>query len=251
MIRFILIPAMLQFAASTATAEDGVRYFQRLTPDLEESVAIWTAGEIAGGMAFSGSQGTSSAYGSLTAVIRADGIIHATWNYEIEGSAQSEEQLLKIEGDKLFIGEGELEERGPGQLVLKDRDAVTFERVLEEVHMDELAPESEEAQPFMIPLKEITGKLAGAPVELEGGIRFSQGWVRFLGYLNAAEEAELTDTFADNRDNEFQIFIRQQPDGSWKLMRHGFRTEAGYFEMEEATEESVSPPWPLEEEIFQ
>ena len=241
-----------------ARGQDQVRYFQLITPAAkdepayEESIALWVSGEYVGGSQFAGSEGTDSAYGNLVAVVRPDGIIHATWNYDIEGSEQSEEQLLKLDGDTLYLGEGELEERGPGQMVLKDPAKVVFEKALKEIKMSEPAIDSEEAAPIVTALKEAVAKLAGAPVELEGGLRLTQGWVRFLGFVKPAEGAEVkNENFAGNLDNEFQIQLKKDGDKGWKLIRHGFRGAEGYFEIEEASEDFEAAPWPLEEEIFQ
>jgi hypothetical protein len=241
-----------------ARGQDQVRYFQLITPAekdepaYEESIALWVSGEYAGGTQFAGSEGTHSAYGNLTAVVRPDGIIHATWNYDIEGSQQSEEQLLKLDGDSLYLGEGELEERGPGQMVLKDPAKVVFEKALKEIKMSEPAIDSQEAAPVVVAIKEAVSKLAGAPVELEGGLRLTQGWVRFLGFVNAAEgTAPKNETFAAMMENEFQIQLKKDGDKGWKLIRHGFRGPEGYFEIEEASEEFESAPWPIEEEFFQ
>ena len=189
--------------------------------------------------------------GPLPPMVRPDGIIHATWNYDIEGSEQSEEQLLKLDGDTLYIGSGELEERGPGQMVLKDPAKVVFEKALKEVEMSEPAIDSEEAAPLVTAVKEAVSKLAGAPVNLDGGLRLTQGWVRFLGFISPAEGAEVkNEAFAGSIGDEFQILLKQDADKKWKLIRHGFRGAEGYFELEEASEEYETAPWPLEEELF-
>ena len=78
-----LILLTLGLASIQANAQDGVRYFQLITPaandepQYEEAVALWVSGEAAGGTQFNGSAETHSAYGNLTAVVRPDGIIHA------------------------------------------------------------------------------------------------------------------------------------------------------------------------------
>ena len=252
-----LILLTLALASTFTHAQDGVRYFQLLTPGengeppYDESIALWVAGDSAGGTQFAGSEGTHSAYGNLFAVVRPDGLIHATWNYEIEGVGQSEEQLLKLDGDTLYLGEGELEERGPGQMVLKEPAKVVFEKALKEIKMSEPAIDSEEAAPVAAALKEAIAKLAGAPVELEGGLRLTQGWVRFVGFVKPAEGAEVKDeTFAANLGSEFQIQLKKDGEKGWKLIRHGFRGAEGYFEIEEASEDFESAPWPLEEELY-
>jgi hypothetical protein len=252
-----LILLTLGLASFQASAQDEVRYFRLITPaendepEYEESVALWVSGESAGGTQFAGSEGTHSAYGNLVAVVRPDGIIHATWNYDIEGSEQSEEQLLKLDGDTLYLGEGELEERGPGQMVLKDPAKVVFEKALKEVEMSELSFDSGEAAPHASALKEAVSKLVGAQVNLEGTLRSTQGWIRFLGFVTPAEGVEVkNEAFAGSLGEEFQILLKQDAEKKWQLVRHGFRGPDGYFELQEASEEYESAPWPLEEELF-
>lgn len=253
----LLILLSLGLTPVLANAQDGVRYFKLVTPaenDLpayEDSIALWVSGEAAGGTRYNGSAESDSAYGNLVAVVRPDGIIHATWNYSVEGFEQSEEQLLKLDGDTLYLGEGELEERGPGQMVLKDPGKVVFEKALKEVEMSELASDSEEAAPLVTAVKEAVAKLAGAPVTLEGTLRLTQGWVRFLGFISPAEGAEVkNEAFAGSLGDEFQILLKQDAEKKWKLVRHGFRGAEGYFELQEASEEYETAPWPLEEELF-
>lgn len=251
-----LLLLSLGLGALQVHAQSEMRYFRLVTPaangepEYEESISLFVSEDYAGGTEFAGSAETHSAYGNLTAVVRPDGIIHATWNYEIEGSEQSEEQLLKLDGDTLYLGEGELEERGPGQMVLKDPAAVVFEKALKEVAMSELPANAEEAAASVAALKAEIAKLAGGAVELDGMLRETQGWVRFLGYLAPAEGATLQNAeFAGRFPNEFQIQVKKDGD-QWKLIRHGFRGAEGYFELTEASEEYESAPWPLEEEML-
>jgi hypothetical protein len=89
--------------------------------------ALWVDSGAVGGSEFSGAPEKDSAYGSITGNLREDGLLHVTFNYTIEGNRQSEEQLLKIDGNKLIVGKGELEEHGPGQLVLKNPKSVKFD----------------------------------------------------------------------------------------------------------------------------
>ena len=124
-------------------------------------------------------------------------------------------------------------------------------KALKEVEMSESAIDSEEAAPVVAELKEAIAKLAGAPVELEGGLRLTQGWIRFLGFVTPAEGAEVkNEAFAGSLGDEFQILLKQDAEKKWQLVRHGFRGPEGYFELQEASEEYESAPWPLEEELY-
>lgn len=238
-------------------AQDEIRYFQLITPatndqpQYEDSVALWISGESAGGTRFNGAPEVHGAYGNLTAAVRPDGIIHATWNYEIEGSQQSEEQLMKLDGDTLYLGNGELEEHGPGQMVLKDPGKVVFEKALKEVTVSEPALDSKEAAPVLGVIKETVSRLAGTPVTLDGALRLTGGWVRFVGFIATPDGAEpKNEAFASRLGDEFQIQLKLDGEKGWKLIRHGFRNSEGFYEIEEATEDFETAPWPLEEELF-
>lgn len=59
-----------------------------------------------------------------------DGEIVADYNYEIEGSSQSEEKIFKLDGDKLLIKDGELVEGKDGKLIMKDPAKAQFKETL-------------------------------------------------------------------------------------------------------------------------
>lgn len=63
-------------------------------------------------------------------------LITATWSYTIEGSEQTEEILIKIEGDKAFRGYGELTEGEAGTMVLKDPAKARWEDTFTRVECD-------------------------------------------------------------------------------------------------------------------
>jgi hypothetical protein len=135
-----LRPTILAFAALSLNgfADTTNRYFKLDSKEEIVTFAMWVDSGNVGGSEYSGVPEKDSAYGSITGNVREDGLLHVTFNYMIEGSRQSEEQLLKIDGNKLIIGEGELEEHGPGQFVLKDPKSVKFDgKALTEVKMDE------------------------------------------------------------------------------------------------------------------
>jgi len=63
-------------------------------------------------------------------------LITATWSYTIEGSEQTEEILIKIEGDKALRASGELTEGEAGTLVLKDPAKLSWEEMFKRVACD-------------------------------------------------------------------------------------------------------------------
>jgi hypothetical protein len=67
-----------------------------------------------------------SARGTLSGKKEGD-LLKLTYDYMIEGSQQQEEKLMKLTGDQLADGEGELVEGEGGMLKLKDPASVAFQ----------------------------------------------------------------------------------------------------------------------------
>jgi hypothetical protein len=65
-----------------------------------------------------------------------DNLITATWSYTVEGSNQTEEILIKIEGDKAMKASGELVEGKDGKLSLKDPATATWAETFTRVQCD-------------------------------------------------------------------------------------------------------------------
>lgn len=63
-------------------------------------------------------------------------IITATWSYIVEGSNQTEEIMVKIEGDKAVKASGELKEGKDGTLSLKDPAKATWVETFTRVQCD-------------------------------------------------------------------------------------------------------------------
>jgi hypothetical protein len=237
--------------------ESSVRFFEATSgTDAREAIAIQSVTE--GDYLFEGTRSSSPeggpvAYGRLACRMRPDGLIHVTWYSNIEGSRQSEEGLLKREGNTLLISEGELEERGPTQMILKDPAKVKFTKVLKEVPMTEPTADSAEGQSVLKKVAAYLEKLAGVPVELNGTIRVSRGCARFSGSAQpAGDKQPKSEELADKMlRREFRGYLKQESQGSWRLALAGFGDQAGPFELEEVepTSESDVIPWPLDEEV--
>ena len=63
-------------------------------------------------------------------------IITAAWTYTVEGSEQTEQIMIKIEGDKAMKASGELVEGKDGALQLKDPAQATWQETLTRVQCD-------------------------------------------------------------------------------------------------------------------
>ena len=71
------------------------------------------------------------ATGDLKGKLNANKEMELVYNYTIEGSQQSETKIMKIEGDKLSIKQGELiDPKNNGKLVFKDASKAIYKTVL-------------------------------------------------------------------------------------------------------------------------
>lgn len=67
----------------------------------------------------------------------ADNRISVDFTYMIEGSIQAEELLLKLEGDRLLQGRGELEDKN-GKLIIKDQSSVEWTMAFQKTDCSEI-----------------------------------------------------------------------------------------------------------------
>ena len=75
------------------------------------------------------------AVGTLTGKLNANNEMELLYNYTIEGNRQSETKVMKIDGDKLLIKQGELiDPKFDGNLVFKDVSKATYKTVLSKVN---------------------------------------------------------------------------------------------------------------------
>ncbi|KQR94958.1 hypothetical protein ASG01_03585 [Chryseobacterium sp. Leaf180] len=74
------------------------------------------------------------ATGTLTGKMISKNEIQFDYNYMIEGNRQSEITIMKVDGDRLYIKEGELTEdpNKKGNMILKDAAKAKYKKVLNE-----------------------------------------------------------------------------------------------------------------------
>jgi hypothetical protein len=241
----LIVSLSLLLLSVGAFAQSQTLYFEHKTAEEETLVTLNVDEGNVHGTQFTGVNQTDDvAGGEITGNVREDGLLHVTFNYVVEGYRESEEQLLKLDGDKLFIGEGELEERGPGQMVLKDRGKVKFTRALKKVPLSEPAYDTPEAKAITGLLEGPMAKQAGVPVTFEGIVRISGDWAFYQGPVTVAEGKQPKDEEMAKKLNErqFQAFLKKDAKGGWKVLRSAFANEDGYFDYEGEFE---SPPWQL------
>lgn len=246
------LAALVLTALSFNSFADSInRYFKLETKERLVTIALWADSGSVGGSQYNGAPETDSAYGSIMGNVREDGLLHVTFNYSIEGSRQSEEQLIKLDGNKLIIGEGELEERGPGQMVLKDPKSVKFDgEALAEVKLDEFDVQDPKAKPVVSLVTAVLEKSAGVPVTLIGSVRVSGGWARIVGNVQVPEGKKVeNEALAAKFSNQsLQAYLKQDKTGTWKIVRQGFMSDDGSIDFG-AEENQEEAPWPIDEDF--
>jgi hypothetical protein len=171
-------------------------------------------------------------------------LLHLIYEYEIEGSAQSEEMILKLAGDKLLIGQGELVEGGEELMKLKDPGKVVFEEALAKLPVIEFAAGSPERKAVMEAIRGPISKFAGEPVTFTGKLRSINGWARFSGKASATDGTPPEDeAIAAEMEMDCLAFLKLQADGTWKVMHWGFAGDPMVMDM--ANEKLTTAPWPL------
>lgn len=245
------LPAFAQTPEpESAPARPLTRYFEHKSQGSEIRISLIVEGDGVHGAQFSGSDEpeTHGASGTITGNVKADGILHVTYNYTIEESAQSEEQLLKLDGTTLYLGEGPLEEHGPGQMVLQDPKSVKFEKALKEISVKEFESSKKDGKAITKVLQEPVAKLVGAPVVFEGTVRVSQQWARFHGSVSVAEGKKAKDeaTAKALENGMLRAYMKDDGKGGWKLVRFIFE-DAGDLSVPTDGQDFDSPaPWLLE-----
>lgn len=249
----VLVAALCSAPLQTHADPDGeIRElcFESVTPESEDRLYLFISeGYISGTQ--SGMSEAGTAYGKIMGTIREDGLLHITFNYEIEGTPGSEEQLMKLAQDEtqVTLAQGELEERGPGQMVLKDPKAAageaSFTKVLKRVPLITPKPDSEEFVAIRKAVEGIASQLAGVKADGSNGeIRIADGKALYQGFFHV-EEGEVPRNAAmatKIQENEIQAQLQKEGSG-WKVVRHSFEQGAHGFIYDDGLDFEL--PWQL------
>ncbi|MCX6854609.1 MAG: hypothetical protein NTV80_06860, partial [Verrucomicrobia bacterium] len=119
---FPFLVILFSFMASVQAAEpDQTLYFVK--SDKHETTRVMLTikdGKVTGSHEWLPTE-KDGAHGTISGSIK-DGLISAIYSYELEGAEQSQEQLYKLKGDTLLLGEGELvDPKNNAKRKLKDR----------------------------------------------------------------------------------------------------------------------------------
>ena len=245
----LLLIALTAFVFSAAAQDAKVLCFEKKTGDSEEQLYLVIEGYMVRGTRSNASEAAST-YGKIFGNVREkDGILHVTYHYEIDGHQPgSEEQLMKLGKGSIAIAEGELEEHGPGQLVLKNPKAAKFTKVFKQVPLRDAEAGSPEAKAIVKTVDGVLSDSVGfSPGYGNGFFRLAGDWALFQGFLTMPDDKKAAHPAlaAQFAEREFQAQLKKDSKGVWKVIRHGFAMPDGSFDYTHL--DDAPSPWQLVE----
>jgi hypothetical protein len=184
------------------------------------------------------------AHGTISGKVT-DGLIRVLYEYTIEGFEQSEEEVLKLDGDKLFIGEGQLraDPKNDAHLKLEDPGKVVFKKPLTKIPAFEPKAGTPERKAIMDAMRAPVSAEVGRDVVFTGTVRVSGSWARFNGHVDPVGGKPKNEDIAAEMELDFFALLQKDGKGSWKVLHQGFAGDIGV--MEAAKENYPKAPWVL------
>jgi hypothetical protein len=246
--RAFIIPALVfsLIASALAADTDQTLYFAKSDQHETTTVKLVIKGTKVTGTHEWLPTEKDGAHGTITGTMK-DDLISVIYNYEQEGSQQSEEKMFKLNGDTLLMGEGELvDPKNNGKLKLKDRSKVTFETVLKKVPVTEPKAGSPERKALMDAMRDPVTKKVGQPVTFTGIPRIVGDWASFQGTVATTDVKPAKNANAqDVLELEFFALLQKTAKGEWKVIFSGSSGDTRV--RDEAREKYPKAPWPLME----
>ena len=184
------------------------------------------------------------AHGTFSGTVTGD-VMRVLYEYKIEGSDQTEEEVLKLDGDKLYIGEGQLlaDPKNDSHLRLQDPGKVVFKKPLNKIPAFEPKAGSQERKAIMDAMRVPVSAEVGQDVVFTGMVRVSGSWARFSGHVDPAGGKPKNEDVAAALELDFFALLQKDGKGTWKVMHKGFAGDISV--MEEAKENHPKAPWVL------
>lgn len=184
------------------------------------------------------------AHGTISGKVT-DGIIRVLYEYTIEGSEQSEEEVLKLDGDKLYIGEGQLlaDPKNDAHLKLEDPSKVVFKKPLSKIPVSEPKAGTPERKAIMNAMRAPVSAEVGRDVVFTGTVRVSGSWARFNGHVDPVGGKPKNEDIAAEMELDFFALLQKDGKGGWKVLHQGFAGDIGV--VEAAKENYPKAPWVL------
>lgn len=241
----LLLLSSLLFGASVSAAESQTLFFAKETAKESTRIVLVIEGnQVTGTQNWVPNQPDGhGAHGTISGTLAEGGIIRVLYEYTIESSEQAEEEVLKLEGNKLFIGEGQLrvDPKNESRLNLEDPGKVVFKKALTQIPTTEPKAGTPERKAIMDAMRVPVSAEVGQEVIFTGTVRKSGPWARFNGHVDPANGKPKNETVAGDLELDFFALLKQDEKGAWKVLHKGFAGDIGV--MEEAKEKYPKAPW--------
>lgn len=243
--KFLILPSLLLSTVISAAepqtlffAQENAKEYTRIALTIDGDQVTGTQNWLPKQPDGHGAHGTIS--GKVT-----DGIIRVLYEYTIEGSEQSEEEVLKLDGDKLYIGEGQLlaDPKNDAHLKLEDPSKVVFKKGLTKIPTFEPKAGTTERKAIMDAMRVPVSAEVGRDVVFTGTVRVSGSWARFNGHVDTVGGKPKNEDIAAEMELDFFALLQKDGKGGWKVLHHGFAGDIGV--MEAAKENYPKAPWVL------
>ena len=153
--------------------------------------------------------------------------------------------MLKLDGDKLYIGEGQLlaDPKHDAHLKLEDPSKVVFKKPLTKIPPSEPNAGTPARKAIMGAMRAPVSAEVGRDVVLTGTVRVSGSWARFSGHVDAKEGKPKNEDIAAKMKGDFSALLQKEGKGGWKVVHHGFGSDIN---VEAAAKEKYpKAPWVL------
>lgn len=243
-----LIPALLLACAGLLRSADlpPSLYFEKVEPKALTTLSLHIdeGGKVYGNHHWIPTE-MDGAHGYLDGTVQGD-IVRVVYNYTIEGSEQSEEQVYKIDGNKLIRGEGASREKSSGHVVFEKNATFTFsgDNVLTKVTVQEPKPGHPERKAIMDALRGPVSKHIGKPLQFTGNLRIKGDWARLSGGAQTLDgKPPANENAAGELELDLTAFLHKNTDGTWTPVHWGFAGDVSV--IEDAREKCEGASWIL------
>ncbi len=245
--RFFLLSVLL--SGALAAAEPQKLYFAKETAkEYTRIVLVMDGDKITGTQNWLPKQPDGhGAHGTISGIRTGGGILQVLFEYTIESSEQSEEEVLKLEDNKLFIGEGQLkvDPKNESRLNLQEPNKVVFKEknALTRIPVAEPKAGTPERKAIMDAMRAPVSAEVGQEVAFTGAVRISGSWAHFSGHVDPAGGKPKNDNVAADLELDFSALLQKDAKGNWQVLHKGFAGDISV--TEEAKEKFPKAPWVL------
>ncbi|MCX6848664.1 MAG: hypothetical protein NTY98_07065 [Verrucomicrobia bacterium] len=243
--KFLILPSLLLSTVISAAEPQTLFFAQENAKDYTRIALTIEGDKVTGTQNWLPKQPDGhGAHGTISGTVT-DGIIRVLYEYTIEGSEQSEEEVLKLDGDKLYIGEGQLlaDPKNDAHLKLEDPSKVVFKKPLSKIPVFEPKAGTPERKAIMDAMRAPVSAEVGREVVFTGTVRISGSWARFNGHVDPVGGKPKNEDIAAEMELDFFALLQKDGKGGWKVLHQGFAGDIGV--VEAAKENYPKAPWVL------